>query len=171
MEGGKPENPEKNPRSTGEINYDNSIHTSPKFESQHGGCTQMVTHPATDPVRPGLTWSSVLKGNALTEKDTIAQNVRGEKIEQLSFMGGVQFERHLANFFKDECNNYHYFTSHRFPIIANYGKHDVLLAPWRRWPWSRRCFILRSFIVRSCRYLAALNIYYDSNGSEQSGLL
>ena len=24
-EGGKPENPEKNPRSTGEINYDNSI--------------------------------------------------------------------------------------------------------------------------------------------------
>ena len=30
MEGGKPENPEKNPRSTGEINYDNSIHMSPK---------------------------------------------------------------------------------------------------------------------------------------------
>ena len=31
-EGGKPENPEKNPRSTAEINYNNSIHTSPKFE-------------------------------------------------------------------------------------------------------------------------------------------
>ena len=26
----------------------------------------MVTHPATDPVRPGLTWSLVVKGNALT---------------------------------------------------------------------------------------------------------
>ena len=49
-EGGKPENPEKNSRSTGEINYDNSIRMSPKFEIQHGGCTQMVTHPATDPV-------------------------------------------------------------------------------------------------------------------------
>ena len=36
MEGEKPENPEKNPRSTGKINYDNSIHISPKFESQHG---------------------------------------------------------------------------------------------------------------------------------------
>ena len=47
-EGGKPENLEKNPRSTGEINYNNSIHMSPKFEIQHGGCTQMVTHPAAD---------------------------------------------------------------------------------------------------------------------------
>ena len=128
MEEGKLENLEKNPRSTGEINYDNSIHTSPKFENQHRGCTQVVTHPATDPVRPGLTWSSVVKGNALTEKTQLRKR-EGEKIEQLSFMGGVQFERHLANFFKDECNNYHYFTSHRFPIIANYGKHDVLLAP------------------------------------------
>ena len=36
-EGGKPENLEKNPRSTGEINYDNSIHMSPKFKIQHGG--------------------------------------------------------------------------------------------------------------------------------------
>ena len=70
----------------------------------------------------------MVKGNALTEKTQLRKR-EGEKIEQLSFMGGVQFERHLANFFKDECNNYHYFTSHRFPIIANYGKHDVLLAP------------------------------------------
>ena len=30
-EGGKPENPEKNPRSTGEINYNNSTHMSSKF--------------------------------------------------------------------------------------------------------------------------------------------
>ena len=30
-EEGKLENPEKNPRSTAEINYDNSIHMSPKF--------------------------------------------------------------------------------------------------------------------------------------------
>ena len=30
-EGGKPENPEKNPRSTGETNYNNSTHTSSKF--------------------------------------------------------------------------------------------------------------------------------------------
>ena len=25
----------------------------------------MMTHPATDPVRPGLTWSFVVNGNAL----------------------------------------------------------------------------------------------------------
>ena len=31
-EGGKPENPEKNPRSTGDTNY-NTIHMSPKFEN------------------------------------------------------------------------------------------------------------------------------------------
>ena len=36
-EGGKPENPEKNPRSTGEMSYDNSIHMSLKFAIQHGG--------------------------------------------------------------------------------------------------------------------------------------
>ena len=37
-EGGKPENPEKNPRSTGETNYNNSTHMSSKFffENQHG---------------------------------------------------------------------------------------------------------------------------------------
>ena len=35
-EGGKPENPEKNPRSTGETNYNNSTHMSSKFfENQH----------------------------------------------------------------------------------------------------------------------------------------
>ena len=39
-EGGKLENPEKNPPSTGEINYDNSIHTSPKFEIQCGAVTR-----------------------------------------------------------------------------------------------------------------------------------
>ena len=60
--GGKPENLEKNPRSTGEINYDNSIHS----ESQVWDSAQMVTHPATDPVRPGLTSSLVVKGNVLT---------------------------------------------------------------------------------------------------------
>ena len=35
-EGGKPENPEKNPQSTGEINK--STHISPKFDNQHGKC-------------------------------------------------------------------------------------------------------------------------------------
>ena len=50
-EGGKPENPEKNPRSTGETNYDNYSHESQVWDS-----AQMVTHPATDPIRPGLTW-------------------------------------------------------------------------------------------------------------------
>ena len=30
-EGGKPENPEKNPRSTGKTNYNNSTHMSSKF--------------------------------------------------------------------------------------------------------------------------------------------
>ena len=35
-EGGKPENPEKNPRSTGETNYNNSAHMSCTFfENQH----------------------------------------------------------------------------------------------------------------------------------------
>ena len=63
MEGGKPE---KNPRSTGEINYDNSIHISPQVWESTRGSTLMVTHPATDPIRPGLTWNSVMKGNVLT---------------------------------------------------------------------------------------------------------
>ena len=40
-EGGNPENPKKNPRSTGEINYDNSIHVSPKYEIQHGAVPRM----------------------------------------------------------------------------------------------------------------------------------
>ena len=69
-EGGKPENPEKNPRCTGKINYDNSIHMSPKFWDS----AQMVTHPATDPVRPGLTCSLVVKGNALTVYATRASH-------------------------------------------------------------------------------------------------
>ena len=35
-EGGKPENPEKNPESTEETNYNNSTHMSSKlFENQH----------------------------------------------------------------------------------------------------------------------------------------
>ena len=57
-EGGKLENPEKNPRSTGEINYDNSIHMNPKFEIQHGDPAVLVIqfsifgrgpHPNSDP--------------------------------------------------------------------------------------------------------------------------
>ena len=36
IEGGKPESPEKNPRSTGETNYNNSTHMSSKlFQDQH----------------------------------------------------------------------------------------------------------------------------------------
>ena len=36
MEEGKSKNPENNPRSTGETNYNNSIHMSSKFfENQH----------------------------------------------------------------------------------------------------------------------------------------
>ena len=45
-EGGKPENPEKNPRSTGEINYDNSIHMSPKFEIEHRWSPIQLLTPA-----------------------------------------------------------------------------------------------------------------------------
>ena len=47
-EGGKLENPKKNPWSTGEVNYNNSTHMSSKFfwESAQG-YTQVVTHPAT----------------------------------------------------------------------------------------------------------------------------
>ena len=58
-EGGKPENPEKNPRSKGEINYVQQLYS---HESQVWDSAQMVTHPATDSVRPGLTWSLVVKG-------------------------------------------------------------------------------------------------------------
>ena len=35
-EGGKLENPEKNPRSVGETNNENSTHISSKFENEHG---------------------------------------------------------------------------------------------------------------------------------------
>ena len=37
MEGGKPENPEENPCSTEEVNYNNSTHMSSElvFENQH----------------------------------------------------------------------------------------------------------------------------------------
>ena len=66
MEGGKPENPEKNPRSTGEINYDNSIHISPMFENQHEAIPRW-SPIQLQPVRLGLTWNSVVKGNVLTE--------------------------------------------------------------------------------------------------------
>ena len=48
-EGEKPENPEKNPRSTGETNYNNSTHTSSTFlENQHN-IPMLVTHPAITP--------------------------------------------------------------------------------------------------------------------------
>ena len=41
----------------------------------------MVTHPATDPVRPGLTWSLVVKGNALTAYATREETrIRSEKL-------------------------------------------------------------------------------------------
>ena len=46
-EGAKPENLEKNPRSTAEMNYDNSIHMSPKFEIQHRWSPHSVKHPET----------------------------------------------------------------------------------------------------------------------------
>ena len=50
-EGGKPENPEKNPRSTGETNNkNNSAHTNSKFFGESTrGYTQVVTHPAITP--------------------------------------------------------------------------------------------------------------------------
>ena len=35
-EGGKPENPEKNPRSTGETNYNNTTHMGSKLKNQNG---------------------------------------------------------------------------------------------------------------------------------------
>ena len=51
-EGGKPENPEKNPRSTGANYYCNTAHTSSKF----------LRDPSSyNRVQPGLTWSSVVK--------------------------------------------------------------------------------------------------------------
>ena len=45
----------------------------------------MVTHPATDPVRPGLTWSLVVKGNALTVYATRAALVIDVRSMQLSY--------------------------------------------------------------------------------------
>ena len=57
MEGGKPENPEKNPRSTGETNYNNSTHMSsdPSSGNTDPGLYQ-GGHPSSyNPNRPGLT--------------------------------------------------------------------------------------------------------------------
>ena len=65
-EGGKPENPEKNPRSTGETNSTH-MHESQAFWESTRGYTQVVSHSSSyNPARPGLTWNSVAKGNALT---------------------------------------------------------------------------------------------------------
>ena len=59
-EGGKPENPEKNPRSTRETNYNKSTHMSSKFFSgSTRGYTQVVTHPAITPsdrAQLGILW-------------------------------------------------------------------------------------------------------------------
>ena len=51
-EGGKPENPEKNPRSTGETNYNNSAHTIGKFWR-----INTCLHPGGTPIQlePRLT--------------------------------------------------------------------------------------------------------------------
>ena len=77
LEGWKPENPEKNPRSKGETNYDNSTHMSSKFfENQHEAIPRWSPmHPAITPsVRPSLTWDTVVEVNAITASATRAPN-------------------------------------------------------------------------------------------------
>ena len=50
MEGGKLENPEKNPRSTGETNYNSASHEfRSKLEKQRGAIPRWSTHPAITP--------------------------------------------------------------------------------------------------------------------------
>ena len=52
-------------------------------ESQVWNSAQMVPHPATDPVRPGLTWSLVVKGNALTAYATRVSHIYFSRGKQL----------------------------------------------------------------------------------------
>ena len=63
MEGGKPENPEKNP-SKHRIDQLQQLAWITKHEAIHPGAHG---HPSSyKPTRLGLTWNSVVKGNALT---------------------------------------------------------------------------------------------------------
>ena len=65
MEGGKPREPGEKPSKYGRDQLRELYsHKSQVWESTQR-CTQMFTHPATDPARPGLTWNSVVKGNTL----------------------------------------------------------------------------------------------------------
>ena len=58
-------NPEKNPRSTGETNYNSSTHKSSAFLRIN---TRLLL-PKWSPW-PGLTWNSVVKGNYIASKPT-----------------------------------------------------------------------------------------------------
>ena len=59
--------PEKNPRSTGETNYNNSDSHAFHVLLRINMRLYPSGHPSSyNPVRPGLTWNSVVKGNALT---------------------------------------------------------------------------------------------------------
>ena len=42
------------------------MHEFQVFWESTRGYIQVVTHLATTPIRPGLTWNSVVKGNAIT---------------------------------------------------------------------------------------------------------
>ena len=56
-ERGKPENPTNNPRRTEETNHIQQLY-SHKFQlvrESTRGYSQVITHPSTNPVRPGLT--------------------------------------------------------------------------------------------------------------------
>ena len=71
--GGKPEYPEKNPRSAGEINYDNSTHMRRKSRP-----------------RLGLTFFSVVRGNALTAL------VREPQVQKYMFTYHVEGQFHFS---------------------------------------------------------------------------
>ena len=47
MEGGKPENLEKNPQSTGDTNY---MSSDPSLRKKPGAIPKVVTHPAITPI-------------------------------------------------------------------------------------------------------------------------
>ena len=70
--GGKPENPEKNPRSMRETMQLQQLY-SHEFQVFLRINTRLYPggHPSSyNPVRPGLTWNSVMKSNALTASAT-----------------------------------------------------------------------------------------------------
>ena len=93
-------------------------HESQVFESKHAGYNQMVTHPATDPVRLGLTWSlhgERQRANRVKVLNNVTTNTSFYQRWFLLFPQGWQTELHYCSGHwetKLEMDkNYYYFSS------------------------------------------------------------